>query len=297
MQYTTALILAAASLATAQSTSTSTSSASTSTATGINQSGCGGAIDAYVNNLSPLEPTLRSNPSILTKSQNSIITNCLASTGARVDSCADTDWDCLCANSQAVLTCYDNCPSGKEEAHPIPFHHISSRFLASSPHPPLQSRKATQTNPPHQTRPPPFRRTANKHLLLQRGQSLRHELVLVRLGNLYPRLPSLRLGLLRKQQRLRSRSDQLCFFIVDKLGLVVRVVFRQLGGGFCYRGQQRCGRDGDSCCCRGCAGCCFRVGCCALSLRVSCFLVWFGFDSFIFKYFVVGRLRMEEGGG
>ncbi|KAM0689853.1 hypothetical protein Q7P36_010725 [Cladosporium allicinum] len=85
MQYTTALILAVASLAAAQST-TSTSSAATSSATGVNQSGCGQAIDA-------------------------IITNCLASTGLRVESCASNDWDCLCANSQAVLTCYDNCPS------------------------------------------------------------------------------------------------------------------------------------------------------------------------------------------
>ena len=46
MQYTTALILAVASLATAQSSSTTSSSASTSSATGVNQSGCGGAIDA-----------------------------------------------------------------------------------------------------------------------------------------------------------------------------------------------------------------------------------------------------------
>ena len=50
MQYSTALILAVASLAAAQSTSTTTSSAATSSATGTNQSGCGQAIDAYENN-------------------------------------------------------------------------------------------------------------------------------------------------------------------------------------------------------------------------------------------------------
>ena len=57
MQYTTALILAVASLAAAQST-TSTSSAATSSATGVNQSGCGQAIDAYENIL-PLSPIRR----------------------------------------------------------------------------------------------------------------------------------------------------------------------------------------------------------------------------------------------
>jgi len=46
MQYTATLILAVASLAAAQS-STTTSNAATSSATGVNQSGCGGAIDAY----------------------------------------------------------------------------------------------------------------------------------------------------------------------------------------------------------------------------------------------------------
>jgi hypothetical protein len=60
MQYSTALILAVASLAAAQSTSTTTSSAATSSATGTNQSGCGQAIDAYENNStiasSPQEP-------------------------------------------------------------------------------------------------------------------------------------------------------------------------------------------------------------------------------------------------
>jgi hypothetical protein len=43
---------------------------------------------------------------------NSIITNCLASTGTRVSDCTDNDWKCLCDNQRAVLTCYDNCPSG-----------------------------------------------------------------------------------------------------------------------------------------------------------------------------------------
>jgi hypothetical protein len=46
--YTTTLILAVASLAAAQSTTSS--AAATSSATGINQSGCGGAIDAYEKN-------------------------------------------------------------------------------------------------------------------------------------------------------------------------------------------------------------------------------------------------------
>jgi hypothetical protein len=43
---------------------------------------------------------------------NSIITNCLASTGTRVSDCDPNDWKCLCDNQGAVLTCYDNCPSG-----------------------------------------------------------------------------------------------------------------------------------------------------------------------------------------
>jgi hypothetical protein len=47
MQYTTALVLAVASLAAAQSSTTTTSNAATSSATGTNQSGCGAALDAY----------------------------------------------------------------------------------------------------------------------------------------------------------------------------------------------------------------------------------------------------------
>lgn len=52
----------------------------------------------------------------------SIITNCLASTSTRVSDCDDNDWKCLCDNQRAVLTCYDNCPSGKPKA----FHTIKA---------------------------------------------------------------------------------------------------------------------------------------------------------------------------
>lgn len=45
--------------------------------------------------------------------QHSIINTCVTSTTQRVDSCDDNDWSCLCDNSRAVLTCYDNCPEGK----------------------------------------------------------------------------------------------------------------------------------------------------------------------------------------
>lgn len=47
----------------------------------------------------------------VSNTSNSIITNCLASTSIRVSACDSQDWNCLCDNQRAVLTCYDNCPS------------------------------------------------------------------------------------------------------------------------------------------------------------------------------------------
>ena len=76
---------------------------------------------------------------------NSIITNCLASTGTRVSDCDDNDWKCLCDNQRAVLTCYDNCPSGKSPKNlptqpnptkiPIPESHILNLLLPLSKDP------------------------------------------------------------------------------------------------------------------------------------------------------------------
>ncbi|PTB68062.1 hypothetical protein BBK36DRAFT_1157741 [Trichoderma citrinoviride] len=40
-----------------------------------------------------------------------ILEDCLGSTTKTANSCQPTDYDCLCAAYQAVLTCYNNCPN------------------------------------------------------------------------------------------------------------------------------------------------------------------------------------------
>ncbi|KAH0495170.1 hypothetical protein TgHK011_008736 [Trichoderma gracile] len=40
-----------------------------------------------------------------------ILEDCLGSTTKTANSCPPTDYDCLCAAYQAVLTCYNNCPN------------------------------------------------------------------------------------------------------------------------------------------------------------------------------------------
>ncbi|KAL6699832.1 hypothetical protein J3F84DRAFT_193177 [Trichoderma pleuroticola] len=40
-----------------------------------------------------------------------ILEDCLGSTTKTANSCKPTDYDCLCAAYQAVLTCYNNCPN------------------------------------------------------------------------------------------------------------------------------------------------------------------------------------------
>ncbi|KAF2864081.1 hypothetical protein K470DRAFT_51623 [Piedraia hortae CBS 480.64] len=41
----------------------------------------------------------------------SIITSCLGSMNAQLQSCNQQDWDCLCEQSNNVKTCYNNCPT------------------------------------------------------------------------------------------------------------------------------------------------------------------------------------------
>ncbi|KAL7936613.1 hypothetical protein V8C35DRAFT_295953 [Trichoderma chlorosporum] len=40
-----------------------------------------------------------------------ILEDCLGSTTQTANSCSPTDYTCLCAAYQAVLTCYNNCPN------------------------------------------------------------------------------------------------------------------------------------------------------------------------------------------
>ncbi|KAL7948898.1 hypothetical protein V8C42DRAFT_341926 [Trichoderma barbatum] len=40
-----------------------------------------------------------------------ILEDCLVSTTKTANACKPTDYDCLCAAYQAVLTCYNNCPN------------------------------------------------------------------------------------------------------------------------------------------------------------------------------------------
>ncbi|EHK27515.1 uncharacterized protein TRIVIDRAFT_79522 [Trichoderma virens Gv29-8] len=40
-----------------------------------------------------------------------ILEDCLNSTTKTANACKPTDYDCLCAAYQAVLTCYNNCPN------------------------------------------------------------------------------------------------------------------------------------------------------------------------------------------
>jgi hypothetical protein len=40
-----------------------------------------------------------------------IIQTCVATEKAQLDNCKPNDWDCLCEQSNNVLTCYNNCPS------------------------------------------------------------------------------------------------------------------------------------------------------------------------------------------
>lgn len=42
---------------------------------------------------------------------NRIVSACLDSTKPQVEACGANDWKCLCENSRAVNTCYNNCPS------------------------------------------------------------------------------------------------------------------------------------------------------------------------------------------
>ncbi|CEJ80194.1 Putative Gpi anchored serine-threonine rich protein [[Torrubiella] hemipterigena] len=45
-----------------------------------------------------------------------IVTTCLGTENAKVNACAPSDWDCLCAAYQAVATCYNNCPNDARAA-------------------------------------------------------------------------------------------------------------------------------------------------------------------------------------
>ncbi|KXT06923.1 hypothetical protein AC578_7156 [Pseudocercospora eumusae] len=74
-------VVATTGFAAAQS---STSAASSTASTGVT-SGCGTQIDT-------------------------IISACLGSTQPQLKACDSQDWDCLCTQSQNVLTCYNNCP-------------------------------------------------------------------------------------------------------------------------------------------------------------------------------------------
>jgi hypothetical protein len=40
-----------------------------------------------------------------------IVESCLTSEKAKLASCKDREWNCLCANWKNILTCYDNCPN------------------------------------------------------------------------------------------------------------------------------------------------------------------------------------------
>ncbi|EME84207.1 uncharacterized protein MYCFIDRAFT_195328 [Pseudocercospora fijiensis CIRAD86] len=82
MHASAVFVLAVAGFAAAQSTTSVPSSSSSSVAT----SGCGTQIDT-------------------------IISACLGSTTPQLKACASQDWDCMCTQSQNVLTCYNNCPS------------------------------------------------------------------------------------------------------------------------------------------------------------------------------------------
>lgn len=85
MRYTTALVLAAAAVASAQSTSSAAAASSSSTASSGTDT-CGPQLDLTIK-------------------------TCLTSTQPQVEACKANDWSCLCAASQAVDTCYNNCPS------------------------------------------------------------------------------------------------------------------------------------------------------------------------------------------
>ncbi|RJE25356.1 hypothetical protein PHISCL_02319 [Aspergillus sclerotialis] len=41
---------------------------------------------------------------------DNIVSACLKSTKPELDNCTQNDWHCLCARSNDVLTCYNNCP-------------------------------------------------------------------------------------------------------------------------------------------------------------------------------------------
>ncbi|CZT20914.1 uncharacterized protein RCC_06774 [Ramularia collo-cygni] len=43
-----------------------------------------------------------------------IISTCLSTTQPQLQACTANDWDCLCAASETILTCYNNCPSSPD---------------------------------------------------------------------------------------------------------------------------------------------------------------------------------------
>lgn len=177
-----------------------------------------------------------------------------------------------------MLTCYDNCPSGK--SIPVQSSPVQSRLSIHPPNLPsrVQTKAIRLNNQNQKHRPPPPQRRTNQPLLLQRSQSLPLQQQLRLLRNLlWKRLPDIR------QQRLFFHRQRLRRSLRNGLGFLLgRVGFFFLQGVF----GQRVGRFGDwrqrrGQPCRSCCGwgfsCCVWVGGCAVGVLVFYVLLVLGF--------------------
>ncbi|KAH7376448.1 hypothetical protein B0T11DRAFT_335614 [Plectosphaerella cucumerina] len=72
---------------------------------------------------------------------NYIVETCLESENKKLEACTNTDYDCLCRASEAVATCFNNCP--KDPRNAVSRSQITIHCANASIH--GTAAKATQT--------------------------------------------------------------------------------------------------------------------------------------------------------
>ena len=126
MRYSTGLLLTAAGLAAAQtttSTSTTNSSSATPSAYSGFQNGCGVQIDKFVQTTG----SLRERELTVWRS---IIQLCVTNNNAILQTCASTDYSCLCTAQTNVVICYNNCPASPNKPGAVGTQVSPSRLVS-----------------------------------------------------------------------------------------------------------------------------------------------------------------------
>ncbi|KAL7793571.1 hypothetical protein V8C37DRAFT_401874 [Trichoderma ceciliae] len=78
-----------------------------------------------------------------------ILEDCLKSTTLTANSCKPTDYDCLCAAYQAVLTCYNNCPNdirGPSVQQQVDSYCRTASLLATTPPAPPKTKTSDSSS-------------------------------------------------------------------------------------------------------------------------------------------------------